>query len=153
MITFNNKAAKEHYLDILVSLVDVPNLKLKKPNLKQIKHKKSQAKGRYWFLCITHTLNSRQLLSSRSARYLFILLLWGNYPCLHEWNISCTVIMHGNLTLKAFSLSILRGIECIYQCLPKITHKPNMWWDYNNMTRRRSPTFSASRWPKKFFLL
>lgn len=44
MITFNNKAAKTHYLDILVSLVNIHILKLKKPNPKQTKHKKATQK-------------------------------------------------------------------------------------------------------------
>lgn len=54
MITFNNKAAKEHYLDILVSLVNVHNLKLKKKQLKT-KHKKGKQKKIQIFMCNSYT--------------------------------------------------------------------------------------------------
>lgn len=50
MITSSNKAAK-NYLGILVSLVKVNNLKFKKPNPKQTKHKKPHKGKILLFMC------------------------------------------------------------------------------------------------------
>lgn len=56
MIIFNNKEAKEHCLGILVSLVNVHNLKLKKLNPKQTQDTKKPRKRRILiFMCNSYT--------------------------------------------------------------------------------------------------
>lgn len=55
MITFNNKAAKEHYLDILVPLVNIHNLKLKNPTQNKQNTKKPHKRKILIFICNSYT--------------------------------------------------------------------------------------------------
>lgn len=141
MITFNNKAAKEHYLDILVSLVDVHYLKWKKLNPKQTKHKNAMQK------------EDVQLIHWILDNYFPVKVLGVCLFCFYEEVIiSLSSLMEYKLPCSSAqnALPHAQGIFCFHiernrvylpHCLPEITDKPNMWSDCNNMTGRRSPTF------------